>query len=77
MIALAACLCTCLPPAPRPVVIITLESITMYDAWLWDQDDAGDDYGYEYVEPLPPMPALNYYPFTEPADGDEPEDAEE
>jgi len=70
----AACVCaSCHVVAfapPREVEIITLESITMYDAWLADREDDDeepeDQTTYFFVPPPDPPEDL------EPFDPDEP-----
>lgn len=58
---IVACACVCPEPSRRETVVITLESVTMYDVWLWDQ-------GEQEIEPDPYVqvgPDPDYYPLDD------------
>jgi hypothetical protein len=56
---LLLCACTC-PGVERRVEIVTLESVSVYDLWLWEQSGDYED-GYTWDHEAPQMFGPEYY----------------
>lgn len=59
MTLLIACACSC-PGVERKVETVTLQSISVYDLWLWEQSGDYDD-GYTWDHEAPQLFGPEYY----------------
>jgi hypothetical protein len=57
------CACACAANQARETVVITLESISVYDLWLSDQDETADPYDWDF--PPEPETLIDFYPIDD------------